>query len=342
MNVESFSLPLADPLETADGRLDRREGFLVRVTVDGTEGVGEATPLSGWTEPLGDCEAALRSVEDPEAALESDALAETPAARHGVSLAVLDARSRAADRPLYRHLGGRERVERVPANATVGDGSPDETASAAAAAVEAGFDAVKVKVGARTPADDVERLEAVRERCPGVELRADANGAWERETAERTLSRLSPLDVAFVEQPLPAADLSGHADLRRVVDVDVALDEGVVEHGVRGVLEAGAADAVVCKPMALGGVDVARNVAHRAREAGVESVVTTTVDGSLARAAAVHLAASLPDVRACGVATGDRLATDLRSGVAPVRDGSALVPQGKGNVPSSRTRGDDA
>lgn len=335
MILEPFSLPLSSPLETAAATIESREGFLVQVDVDGVAGLGEATPLPGWTESLEDCETALRSVEDPETALDTGRLDGTPAARHGVSLAVHDARARRSGRPLYRHLGGENRVDRVPVNATVGDRSPEETAAAAESAVEEGFRAVKVKVGARAPDVDVRRLEAVRERCPDVELRADANGAWNRSTAERVLSRFSSLDVAFVEQPLSADDLGGHADLRERVEVGVALDEGLVENGLPSVLEAGAADVVVCKPMALGGVDAVRDVAMRAREAGVEPVVTTTVDGAVARAGAVHLAASIPDVRACGLATADRLAADLQEGVATIRSGSAAVPHGKGNIPPS-------
>ena len=335
MTIEPFSLPLSRPLETAAGTISEREGFLVTVDVDGVRGTGEATPLPGWTESYEDCEAALRGVDDPQRAFESTELEGTPAARHGLSLAVLDARARAADEPLYRHLGGEATVDRVPVNATVGDGSPEETAGAVAEAVEAGFPAVKVKVGVRDADADVRRLEAARARCPDVELRADANGAWDPETAERVLARLSAFDVAFVEQPLPAADLEGHAELRAAVAVDVALDEGLLEHGVDAVLEAGAADVVVCKPMALGGVDRARDVAARAEDASVDPVVTTTIDGAVARAAAVHLAASIPDVRPCGLATGDRLAADLLPDATPVRDGAAVVPQGKGNVPPS-------
>lgn len=335
MNVEPFSMPLSSPLETAAATIESREGFLVRVDVGEVAGLGEATPLPGWTESIEECETALRSVADPKTALDTGDLEGTPAARHGVSLAVLDARARRSGRPLYRHLGGEDRVDRVPVNATVGDGPPEKTADAAVAAVEEGFRAVKVKVGARAPAVDVRRLDAVRARCPDVELRADANGAWERSTAESVLSRVAPLDVAFVEQPLSADDLGGHAELREAVDVGVALDEGLVENGLDVVLEAGAADVAVCKPMALGGVDTARDVAMRAREAGVDPVVTTTVDGAVARAGAVHLAASIPGVRACGLATGDRFATDLREGVATVRAGSADVPHGKGNVPPS-------
>ncbi|MFQ3318771.1 MAG: o-succinylbenzoate synthase [Natronomonas sp.] len=337
MNIKPFSLPLARPLGTAAGTIDNRDGFVVHVEIDGVEGVGEATPLPDWTEPIEECERALRAVDEPATAFADGQLDDTPAARHGLSLAVLDARARSAGQPLYRYLGREERVESVPVNATVGDGPPAETATDAETAVDAGVPAVKIKVGARSLSADIDRLRAARKRCPDVELRADANGAWDETTAGEALKAFDTLDIAFVEQPLPGDDLAGHAALRGR-GVGIALDEGLVEHGIDTVLGAEAADVVVCKPMALGGVDVARDSALEAREAGVDPVITTTIDGAIARAASTHLAASLPDVRACGLATGDRLAADLWENVAPVRDGRAVVPHGKGNIPPSRNR----
>jgi o-succinylbenzoate synthase len=334
MQIDSFSLPLSRPLETATGRIETRRGFRIRVEVDGAVGVGEATPLAGWTESLTACERALGTVDDPVAALDDDRLADAPAARHGVSLAVLDARSRAADRPLYRYLGGGERVDSVPVNATIGDGSATETADAAADAVEGGYPAIKVKVGAREPAMDLARLEAVRARCPDVEVRIDANGVWDEPTVDELLPTLAELDVAVLEQPLAAERLDAHARLRDR-GVEIALDESLVERGVEAVVDAAAADLLVCKPMALGGVDVARSVIETVREAGLDGIVTTTIDGSIARAAAVHLTASLPGIRPCGLATGGLLADDLTdaSAVGPVEDGWIAVPQGKGNIP---------
>lgn len=332
MKLEPFSLPLASPLKTAAGTIETRDGFLVRVRIDGVEGIGEATPLPGWTESIEVCERTLRAVDDPRSALEGEKLVETPAARHGLSLAVLDAEARIASDPLYRHLGGAERRERIPVNATVGDGTPNETAAAAEAAKAEGYPAIKLKVGARKPAADIDRLEAVRRRCPDIELRIDVNGAWTYDTASRLLPTLSELDVAILEQPLSAGELSEHARLRGS-GVEIALDESVVEHGAEAVLSADAADLLVCKPMALGGVDRARAIIRTARDAGVDAIVTTTIDGAIARAGAVHLAASVSDIRACGLATGDLLGSDIRSDVPIVERGSIAVPQGKGNIP---------
>jgi len=247
-------------------------------------------------------------------------------------LAVLDAGARAVEQPLYRYLGGDRRIESVPANATVGDGKAPETAAAVERAADAGYPAVKLKVGARGIGADLDRIEAARSAAPEVELRLDANGAWSHPTVDRILPRLADLDVSVLEQPLPAAELEEHAELRDR-GVDIALDESVVEHGVEAVLEVGASDLLVCKPMALGGVDVACEAIERARGSGFDALVTTTIDGAIARASAVHLVASFPDMRPCGIGTGDLLETDLREGIAPVEGGHAAVPQGKGNIP---------
>ena len=152
------------------------------------------------------------------------------------------------------------------------------------------------------------------------------------DTALELLPKLSALDVAVLEQPLAAGELAGHARLRGE-GVEIAIDEGLAEHGPETILAADAADLLVCKPMALGGVDRAREIINSARADGADALVTTTIDGAIARAGAVHLAASVPEIRACGLATAGMLGSDLRSGVVPVEDGSIAVPQGKGNIP---------
>jgi L-alanine-DL-glutamate epimerase-like enolase superfamily enzyme len=215
-------------------------------------------------------------------------------------------------------------------NATVGDAAPADTAAAAERAVEEGYGTVKVKVGARDVQTDVERLRAVRDAVgDDVVLRADANGAWDREQAEAAFAGFADAGVRYVEQPLPVDDLAGLADLRGG-RVGVAVDETLATHSAEEVLEAGAADVLVLKPMAFGGVERARRTAVEAQDAGVASVVTTTIDAVVARTGAVHVAASLAGVLPCGLATGDWLSTDLGADPAFVDDGAVRVPQDPG------------
>jgi len=74
----------------------------------------------------------------------------------------------------------------------------------------------------------------------------------------------------------------------------------------------------------------------------VDPVVTTTVDGVVARTAAVHVAAAIPDVAPCGLATAELLAEDLGPDPAPVDDGRISVPQSRDSESIRRRSGRDA
>ena len=337
--LREFALDLESPLSTAAGDIETRKGLLARVDLAGTTGVGEATPLPGWTESLPECRAALERARDEG----SPPGATTPAARHAVTLAYRDAFARRRGESVAATLA-RDDVDpggataaaasSVPVNATVGDASVAETVAAAEAAVGAGYRTVKLKVGSRTLDEDVDRVRAVDDALGGsgpesdpIALRVDANGAWDHQTARRALAALDGL-VEYVEQPLPAADLAGHAALRGV-GAPVALDESLTRYGMGTAIAASAADAVVLKPMALGGPSRTLAAGRAAAHAGIDPVVTTTIDAAVARTAAVHVAAALPGgaERAHGLATGGLLATDLVAGdPVPDEDGRIAVP----------------
>ncbi|SFL16694.1 L-alanine-DL-glutamate epimerase [Halogranum rubrum] len=348
-DLREFALDLRTSLGTAKGDITERRGLLVGVEREGTDGnivrgVGEATPLTPWTESYDDCAASLRGLgegaeeneDDAGDSDDGDGLLGTlgPAARHGVTLAASDAAARAAGVPLAEQLARTAATgdvsDSVPVNGTVGDGSVDETVAAAESAVADGFDCLKLKVGARDVDDDLDRLRAVRDAVgDDVTLRADANGAWSHEEAERAVDILSELAFAYVEQPLAADDLAGHADLRGR-GVDIALDESVNGTGEVPQQLSEFADVVVLKPMAQGGPRAAVALAGHLQSQDVTPVVTTTIDAVVARTAAVHVAAAISDVPACGLATADLLADDLAEDPCPVVDGSVSVPEGPG------------
>ncbi|MFC7137306.1 mandelate racemase/muconate lactonizing enzyme family protein [Halobaculum litoreum] len=303
--------------------------------------MGEAAPLPPWTEPAEACLAALRGARaavDRDEPVAVDDL--PPAAAHALSLAVADATARRDGRPLAASLAAEAGLDApataVPVNATVGDGSVDETVAAAEAAVADGFDCLKCKVGARGVAEDVDRLRAVRDAVgDAVGLRADANGAWRREEAERAVDALGGVALEYLEQPVAAGD---HGALRalRGRGVPIAVDEAVnAPSGAEGwpdpVEEH--ADVAVLKPMAQGGPGATVAAARRLADRGVDTVVTTTIDAAVARAAAVHVAAAVPGGgdRAHGLATGGLLARGVvDDDPAPVADGRIAVPAGPG------------
>ena len=98
------------------------------------------------------------------------------------------------------------------------------------------------------------------------------------------------------------------AEVRRSQSIPIAADESVNNlTQLQQVINAQAADIIILKPMALGGIITAYRAAAIAFNAGLDVVVTTTIDGAIARQAAFDLAAALPIKRACGLATGHLL-----------------------------------
>jgi L-alanine-DL-glutamate epimerase-like enolase superfamily enzyme len=102
-----------------------------------------------------------------------------------------------------------------------------------------------------------------------------------------------------------ALDLEGMASIRRSQSIQVAADETVNNlTQLQRVIDHLSADIIILKPMALGGVLTAHRAALISFQAGLDVVVTTTIDGAIAYQGAFDLASSLPIKRACGLARG--------------------------------------
>jgi L-alanine-DL-glutamate epimerase-like enolase superfamily enzyme len=157
--------------------------------------------------------------------------------------------------------------------------------------VRLGYGTLKLKVGSRPVAEDVTRVGAIRERCPTVRLRLDANRAWSLADAERALASLADSRLDYIEEPLRAEDAHLWARLRRI-GVPLAVDETV-----RSLADlercGGAADVVVVKAARLGGPAATVGVGSAARERGLRVVVTDSIESKVGQALAVHLAAAL-------------------------------------------------
>ncbi len=213
--------------------------------------------------------------------------------------------------------------ERVPVNCTVPAVGPERAYAIVAAS---GCRTAKVKVAepGQAPADDVARVEAVRDALgPDGAIRVDANAAWDVDTAATRIGELDRVGLEYVEQP--CASLAELAALRRRVDVRVAADEVVrrAADPLRVDLR-GSCVVVVLKVQPLGGVRAALEVAGAH---GLPCVVSSALESSVGIAAGVALAAALPELPfACGLATVALLDGDVTSdpllpvdGVLPVR-----------------------
>lgn len=211
--------------------------------------------------------------------------------------------------------------DRIPVNVTVPATGPERARRIVAAS---GCRTAKVKVAERgqPDADDVARVEAVRDALgPDGRIRVDANGGWDVDRARRMLRELGRFALEYAEQP--CATLAEMAELRRHTDVPLAADESIrrAEDPLR-VRAVGAADIVVLKVQPLGGVRAALRVAEAC---GLPVVVSSAVDTSVGLAAGVALAAALPELPyACGLATMSLLAGDVTAG--PLTEDGGELP----------------
>ncbi len=120
--------------------------------------------------------------------------------------------------------------DRIPAYAMVGwlNYSDEEVQAVCAKAVAQGFTAVKVKVGFPTLAEDLRRIEVVRQAV-GAETRlmVDANQSLTTAEAIRRGRAFQDLGLAWWEEPLPADDIDGYAELAARLDIPVATGENL-------------------------------------------------------------------------------------------------------------------
>jgi o-succinylbenzoate synthase len=319
VRVILYRLPFREPYVTAEGAVTHRQGFIVQIEAeDGLIGLGEASFLP---HEAGGQAALARSLRDLAGRAAGADMAEFgggvavkrepgwPAFAFAMTDLIARARGDSVA-ALFPHpvLGA------VPVNALIGGVPLEQATVAARAALAAGFGTVKLKVGVEATLDaEVARVAAVREALGAhARLRLDANGAWNEEQAPELLKGFAKHDIEYIEQPVPPGHLDVLKRLRGTGLVPIAADEDVSDTAsAERVLETGAADVLVLKPLQFAGLGPARAIAERAAALGVGTTITTSIDSGVGTAIALQLAAALETKVAHGLATPSLLEDDL-------------------------------
>ena len=311
---------LARPLVTAAGEIRARRAMVLQVKdQDEIIAQGECSPLPAFSaDTYTACRAhAEQWLDAPAHNIEqwhqrAQQLAHLPALRCAVQTLI----SKLADHT-HTALDGwpKPARTRVRVNALAHD------AQSAQERVQDGFRVLKIKVGAAPLRDDVQRIQQIR-RAVGdtITLRLDANRAWSYDDASNAVEALAPSRIALLEEPLRAGGAQALAQLRTQSPIPLAADEQARNaQQIQELIDKKSVDAIVLKPMLVGGPMTCLQLAHYAHQRGVYSIITTTIDGPIATQMAVQTAARLPDDRAHGLGTA-LLFQDQR-GFPPLVDG---------------------
>ena len=184
-----------------------------------------------------------------------------------IDTALWDLRAKKQNLPLWKLAGGAK--DRCPLYTTEGGWLHIETAALvddALAAKAKGFRGSKVKIGRPHGSEDLARLSAVRKAVgDGYEIMTDANQGFSVDEAIRRAARLRELDLAWIEEPLPADDIDGHIRLSNSTPTPIAIGESLysIRH-FREYMQKGACSIVQVDVGRIGGITPWLKSAHAA------------------------------------------------------------------------------
>jgi L-alanine-DL-glutamate epimerase-like enolase superfamily enzyme len=260
----------------------------------------------------------------------------TSLALAAVDTALWDLRCIRAGEPLWRVAGGFRPT--VPLYDTEGGWlhlSTEDLVAGAKAAVDAGWGGIKVKVGKPTANEDFERLSAVREAVgPRFDLMVDANQSMTFGEALRRVEAYAPIGLFWLEEPMPADDVSGHARLARATTIPIAVGESMYSIAqFRDYLERGAASIVQVDVARIGGITPWLKVAHLAEAFNVDVCPHFLMELHVSLVAAIpngRYVEHIPQLRA------------ITTGEMTIESGRAIAPETPGlGIPWDRDAMDD-
>jgi len=305
VQLDRMRLTLDPPLYAAWDPVPRRhfDATLVRVHTDaGITGYGSGDTMDGFA-----AYADLFVGTDPLRIASQVRVLETISFHAGrywpLEAALWDIVGKACGQPVATLFGGA--ADRLPAYASFGElKSPGARAEAVLAARQAGFRAVKVRIGREDVSSGLAAVRAARDAAgPDLEIMVDLNQWWrmagdispalDAQAVRRLAAELADLGVLWLEEPLPAADLGGMRMLREQVGIRVAGGEmarSVAE--LLTALDAGALDVLQPDVVLAVGMLRARTVAELALAQGRWFTPHTWTNG-LGLLANLHVAAGV-------------------------------------------------
>jgi len=333
--IHPLRIPRLTPFKVAYATRTECRSILLELGANDVTGWGEAVPVREVTgERYADTLDALRRFAanrlvgaDPGAredlrAISRREMARLPAARCAVDCALRDLECRRLGVPVHRLLGSARTS--VLARVSVGIMDARETVASVRNLLALGVRSVKLKIGlgASGDADRVRRVRSELGRDFRVSL--DANGGYGTAEAIALLTGLAGEEIEFVEQPVPASDLAGLAEVNRASPIPVCADEAV--HGMESllpILSLKAARLVNVKLQKCGGITEADLMVRTAESAGIGVLLGCMIETRVGISAGLAVALGLANVVHTDLDGANDLAAD------PVAGGGAKLTDGK-------------
>jgi L-alanine-DL-glutamate epimerase-like enolase superfamily enzyme len=302
------SINFAKPIKMGGGVARCADAVVVKIHTDeGITGVSETGDTSPWY--MGESQDSImhniNNVFGPFLLGEDPFNIETIVARMDkaakvnhqskavIDYALHDIMGKALGVPVYKLLGGLAN-EKIALAFVMSSGTAEEVGAEGKALVKAGFKGLKLKVGARTPDEDIEMVGALRAAVGNnIKVMIDTNGGWLYHQALYVLQRVAKYDIFVAEQPVPWWDIESLARLRRKVDVPIFPDESAAElNDLIKIIKLDAADGFFLKVPKAGGILKSQKWVAIAQAANLPVMCGCMVNSGLGAAVEAHFLAA--------------------------------------------------
>ncbi len=340
---------LREPYTIAYDTYDSATNLFVRLDTDtGLRGYGCASPAPEVTgESIEECAQSLEQLSsvaigvDPRQERGPDleaASAATPAAAAALDMALLDLRARDANVPLCVMLGGGP--SSLITSVTLGIEPLEATLARGRDQVAQGFRALKVKGGNDVDTDIARICGLRRELGPEIDMRFDANQGYDVDAAVRFARGVADANVVAFEQPTPASDSEGLAELTDRLRLRRREQRGIppvlADESLLGVADAvelvagNVVDGFTVKLMKAGGITPARAIDQVAATSGLPCMLSCMDEAALGIAAGLHFALAAKTIQWVDLDGHLDLLDDPTAAAVSLRDGRLTPGPGPG------------
>ncbi len=324
---KKHQLIFKNPAGTSRGILKTKDSYFLIIEDKNKIGIGECGLLKGLSiDDRPDYEARLNQCCEN---IDSDflehykSLVEFPSIQFGLEMALRDLNS---ENHVLFPSPFTDGNDLQAINGLVWMGDKEFMRSQVKARVEAGFEVIKMKIGAINLVEEFGILKTLRSefKAKDIEIRVDANGAFKPKQALEVLKRLGDLDIHSIEQPIAKGQWQEMARLCEDSPIPIALDEeliGIFESEKKSeLLSTVKPQYIILKPSFIGGFRGSEEWVSLALKESVNWWVTSALESNVGLSAIAQWNYTLKNPMPSGLGTGSLYSNNFQSPLS-IKDG---------------------
>lgn len=331
-----YTLNFKRPSGTSRGVMTTKETWFIILNENNKTGIGECGILRGLSiDDRPEYESKLKWVCDNiRLGLDSllNELIEYPSIQFGLEMAFKSLESEFKfDLFPSKFIKGQDAI---PINGLVWMGDETFMRKQVKEKIEAGFDCIKLKIGAIDFQTELNILKSIRKEfsISDIELRVDANGAFSPNEALEKLKRLSEYQLHSIEQPIKPKQFDEMASLCGETPLPIALDEELIgvflEKDKQKLLQIIKPQYIILKPSLVGGFEGSQQWIDIAEDLGIKWWITSALESNFGLNAIAQWTYTLNNAMPQGLGTGSLFTNNFDSPLT-VKNGTLQYDKNK-------------